>query len=78
MLKSLFDKAKDSKKTYLIARLVGVGWFVAILIAGGAFVGFFLDTLVGWSPGFTIAGVLLGLAISVWGMYRMLMAMLKS
>ena len=78
MLKSLFDKAKDSKKTYLIARLVGVGWFVAILIAGGAFVGFFLDKLVGWSPGFTIAGVLLGLAISVWGMYRMLMAMLKS
>jgi F0F1-type ATP synthase assembly protein I len=74
----LFDKANNSRKTYLIARLVGVGWFVAILIAGGAFGGFFLDKLVGSSPGFTVAGVLLGLAISVWGMYRMLMATLKS
>jgi F0F1-type ATP synthase assembly protein I len=37
-----------------------------------------LDKLVGSSPGFTVAGVLLGLAISVWGMYRMLMATLKS
>ncbi|GIS68448.1 MAG: hypothetical protein CM1200mP8_0060 [Chloroflexota bacterium] len=73
----MFDKAKDSKKTYLVARLVGIGWFVQFLNAGGAFGGYFLDRAVGSSPGFTIAGVLLGLAISGWGMYRMLMATLK-
>lgn len=73
----MFDKAKKTKKTYLVTRLVGIGWFVGILIAGGAFGGYFLDRAVGSSPGFTIAGVLVGLAISVWGMYRMLMATLK-
>ncbi|PZC47168.1 MAG: putative F0F1-ATPase subunit Ca2+/Mg2+ transporter [Chloroflexi bacterium] len=78
MLKPLFDKAKNSKKTYLVARLVGIGWFVAILIAGGALGGVYLDSLIGSSPGFTISGVLLGLAVSVWGMYRMLIATLKS
>tara|TARA_A100001037_G_scaffold150900_3_gene136307 strand:- start:21391 stop:21624 length:234 start_codon:yes stop_codon:yes gene_type:complete len=77
-LKPLIDKAKISKKTYLVARLVGIGWFVAILIAGGAFGGYFLDRFVGSTPGFTIAGVMLGLALSVFGMYRMLTATLDN
>ncbi len=74
----MIDKAKSSKKTYLVARLVGIGWFVAILIAGGAFGGYFLDRFVGSTPGFTIAGVMLGLALSVFGMYRMLTATLDN
>ena len=74
----MIDKAKISKKTYLVARLVGIGWFVAILIAGGAFGGYFLDRFVGSTPGFTIAGVMLGLALSVFGMYRMLTATLDN
>ena len=77
-MKPLIDKAKSSKKTYLVARLVGIGWFVAILIAGGAFGGYFLDRFVGSTPGFTIAGVMLGLALSVFGMYRMLTATLDN
>ena len=72
----MIDKAKNSKKTYLVARLIGIGWFVAMLIAGGAVGGYFLDRFVGSSPGFTIAGVILGLALSVFGMYRMLTARL--
>ena len=74
----MIDKAKNSKKTYLVARLIGIGWFVAILIAGGAFGGYFLDRFGGSSPGFTIAGVILGLALSVFGMYRMLTATLDN
>ena len=74
----MIDKAKNSKKTYLVARLIGIGWFVAMLIAGGAFGGYFLDRFVGASPGFTIAGVILGLALSVFGMYRMLTATLDN
>ena len=72
----MIDKAKNSKKTYLVARLIGIGWFVAILIAGGAFGGYFLDRFVGSSPGFTIAGVILGLALSVFGLFRMVTATL--
>ncbi len=74
----MIDKAKNSKKTYLVARLIGIGGFVAMLIAGGAFGGYFLDRFVGSSPGFTLAGVILGLALSVFGMYRMLTATLDN
>jgi len=73
----VFHKARNSKKRYLIARLVGVGWFVALLISGGAVGGFFLDEWLGLSPAFTMTGVLVGLGLSVFGMYRMILAILR-
>ena len=70
------DGPSRSKRA-LIARLVGVGWFVALTIAGGAIGGLALDTWLGTSPILTIVGILVGLAVAVTGMYRMILAVLS-
>lgn len=57
--------------------MVGVGWFVALTIAGGAIGGLALDAWLGASPILTIVGILLGLAVAVTGMYRMILAVLS-
>ncbi len=69
------DRPSTSKRA-LIARLLGVGWFVALMIAGGAIGGLALDRWLGTGPILTIAGTLAGLAVAVAGMYRMLTAVL--
>ena len=61
-----------------VARLVGIGWYVAICIAGGTLVGMWLDRRLDLSPLCTLGGLGLGLAISVIGMYRLLMAVLTA
>ena len=70
------DGPSRSKRA-LIARLVGVGWFVALTIAGGAIGGLALDSWLGTSPILTIVGILVGLAVAVTGMYRMIVAVLS-
>lgn len=72
------EPAVRRTKRTLITRLVGVGWFVALTIAGGAIGGLALDGWLGTGPILTLVGVLVGLAIAVAGMYRMLMAVLSS
>ena len=64
-------------KTTIILRLVGIGWYVAICIAGGGLGGLWLDNKLGLSPIFTLLGLGLGIAVAVVGMYRMLMAVLS-
>ena len=75
---NLTEPAVQRTKRALIARLVGVGWFVALTIAGGAIGGLALDGWLGTGPVLTLVGVLVGLAFAVAGMYRMLMAVLSS
>jgi F0F1-type ATP synthase assembly protein I len=74
----LTEPAAESRKRALVAQLVGVGWFVGITIAGGAIGGLALDGWLGTRPVLTIVGVLLGVAVAVVGMYRMLAAVLKN
>ena len=59
-------------------RLIGVGWFVAICIGGGALAGVWLDGRLGSGPILTIVGLCVGIALAVIGMYRMLMAVLAA
>ncbi len=66
------------EKLALALRLLGIGWFVAICIAGGAAGGFFLDRALETSPLLTMLGTGGGIAVAVIGMYRMLMAVLGS
>lgn len=68
------DPSSETRKRAVVARLVGVGWFVALSIAGGALAGLALDNWLGIRPALTIVGVLLGVAVAVAGMYRMLLA----
>ena len=72
------EPTAESRKRVMIARLVGVGWFVGITIAGGAIGGLALDGWLGTKPVLTVVGVLLGLAVAVVGMYRMLAAVLQN
>ena len=61
-----------------VLRLVGIGWYVAICIGGGAVGGLWLDRKLDLSPLFTLLGLSAGIAIAVIGMYRLLMAVLTS
>ena len=58
-------------------RLLGIGWYVALSIAGGTIGGVLLDGWLGLSPLFTLLGLGAGIALAVAGMYRMLGAVLS-
>jgi F0F1-type ATP synthase assembly protein I len=50
-------------------RLLGIGFYIAACILGGTFAGWWLG---GKKPLFMILGLLAGLAIAVYGVYRMI------
>ncbi len=68
----------SGEKLVLVLRLLGIGWYVALCIGGGASLGLLLDGRLGVSPLFTLAGIFLGIGVAVIGMYRMLMAVLRT
>ena len=65
------------RKMALALRLLGIGWFVAICIGGGAWGGVWLDGRFGVSPALTLVGLGAGIALAVVGMFRMLNAVLS-
>ena len=62
----------------LVARLLGVGWYVAICIVGGVWGGVWLDDKLGASPLFLLIGLMLGIGVAGAGMYRMLAALFSA
>ena len=68
----------NSRRTGIVLRLVGIGWYVAICIGGGAFGGLWLDSKLDLNPVLTLVGLVVGIALAVVGMYRMLLAVLAS
>lgn len=62
----------------ILLRLLGIGWYIAICIAAGAFGGRWLDGQLDLSPVFTLLGLGLGIVVAGFGTYRMLMAALAS
>ena len=64
---------------YAVAvRLLGMGWFVAISIVGGVVGGLWLDGRTGWDPAFTLGGLVLGLVVAFYGVFRMAAPLLAS
>lgn len=59
-----------------VLRLVGIGWYVAICIAGGTLGGLWLDRRVDTGPALTLVGLGIGIAMAVIGMVKMLLAVL--
>ncbi len=59
-----------------IARLVGIGWYVGICIGFGAVLGVWIDKEFALNPLFTLTGIGLGIIVAIFGMYRMLRAVL--
>ena len=66
----------NARRMGTVFRLVGIGWYVAICIGGGGFGGFLLDRQFNLSPVLTLVGLVVGIAVAVAGLYRMLIAVL--
>lgn len=59
------------------ARLMGIGWYVGLCVAGGILGGIWLDNKLGTSIIFTLVGVVLGLVLASYGTYRMISPLLR-
>ena len=64
----------NAERLALALRLLGIGWYVAVCIAGGTYGGYLLDEWLGLNPLLTLLGLGLGIAVAVVGMMRMLLA----
>jgi len=59
-------------------RLVGVGWFVGTSIVLGVLGGLWLDGKYGTKPLWMIVGLVLGIVVAVYGVYQMLLPLIKN
>jgi ATP synthase protein I len=62
----------DMNRWVVALRLTGVGFFIAACILLGIFVGLWVDDKLNTEPLFMIAGLLLGLVVAIYGVYRMI------
>jgi len=56
-------------------RLTGVGFFIGICIVGGTFVGWWLGDK---KPLFMIVGLVVGLVVAFYGVYRMIRPLMSN
>ncbi|MBI4304495.1 MAG: AtpZ/AtpI family protein [Chloroflexi bacterium] len=61
------------KKWEAALRLVGMGWYVGICIVLGVAGGLWLDNKLNTKPIFVIVGLLFGVFIAFYGVYRMIL-----
>ncbi len=54
------------------AWLLGIGWYFAVCVVGGVLLGRWLDGRFDSGPLFALIGTFLGLAMALYGGYRML------
>jgi F0F1-type ATP synthase assembly protein I len=59
-------------------RLVGVGFFIGGSIVLGVVAGLWLDDRLSTSPALGIVGLFLGIVVAFYGVYRMLMPLVKN
>ena len=55
-----------------LARLIGLGWLVALSIVGGIMLGVWIDGELGSSPLFMLIGLALGIGVAALGVHRAL------
>jgi F0F1-type ATP synthase assembly protein I len=59
-------------------RFIGVGWFIGISILLGVLGGLWLDGKFGTKPILVIVGLILGLVVAFYGVYRMLLPLMRN
>lgn len=59
-------------------RLVGIGFFISGSILLGVFIGLWLDSRLDSQPLFVIAGLILGITVAFYGVYRMLLPLMSN
>ncbi|GIW12907.1 MAG: hypothetical protein KatS3mg062_0346 [Tepidiforma sp.] len=66
-------------KAWLVpaASLLGAGWFFATALIVGVVIGRWADGKTGLEPTFTLIGAVFGLAVALYGGYRMLQPLMN-
>ena len=59
-------------------RLLGMGFFVGACIILGVLAGLWIDNRLGTEPAFMIAGLILGIITAFYGVYQMLLPLLRN
>ena len=59
-------------------RLLGVGVFIGACILLGVVVGLWIDSRLGTEPAFMIGGLILGIITAFYGVYQMLLPLLRN
>ncbi len=59
------------------ASLLGAGWFFATAVILGVVLGRWADDSTGLEPTFTLVGIVMGLAVALYGGYRMLQPLMS-
>lgn len=59
-------------------RFIGVGWFIGVSILLGVLGGLWLDDKFGTKPILVIVGLILGLVVAFYGVYRMLLPLMRN
>ncbi len=59
-------------------RLIGVGWYVAGSILLGVLAGLWLDNTFDTKPLFVVAGLILGIIVAGYGVFRMLLPLINN
>ncbi|MBM32636.1 MAG: hypothetical protein CL764_07295 [Chloroflexi bacterium] len=67
----------QNKTIELLVQLTGIGWFIGISIAGFAFLGVWIDKLIGVKPIAVISGILLGIILAGFGSFKMIKRILS-
>ena len=57
-------------------RMIGVGWYIGLCIVFGLSGGLWLDNKFNTKPLLTIIGLILGVIVAIYGVYRMLVPLL--
>lgn len=61
----------DNSTVRALGLVSGIGVSIALFIGGGVVLGLFLDNSLGTAPLFLIVGILVGLALAGYTMYRL-------
>ncbi len=59
------------------AYLLEIGWFFGTAILVGVLTGVWVDSRTGHEPLFTLIGIVLGLAVALYGGFRMLLSYMR-
>ncbi len=59
-------------------RLIGIGWYVATSILAGVLAGLWLDNKFETKPLLVVAGLIFGIIVAGYGVYRMLLPLIKN
>ena len=59
------------------SRLIGVGFYIGGTIVSGVLIGRYLDGRMNTRPFFALTGLVVGLAIALYGVYEMLLPLIR-